>query len=517
MTMIFVFTLFASCTKKVEEEPFVLVIDENTLRVYIDVYDRAREYASSFETLNKRAWEAGFGVVFTMYERDQYYYGIDPNKNGLLPNYPSYEDYLSEYRKHVEANLSDNAVYIIDSRYQEFIDGLYYGGKLGDHSETGGRIAPEYMLEPQVARYNGLSDGETYSLPLYFEERNSGTLAVLVREGIAEDWGDEIRTGSQFEDFLAWRLGKKIEEMSAGVKQAKPRPCVIPYTLGEYWPYNLYLPELGYAPVGVRHSEYVVLDLNDDSIVGVGEQGVFDEILAKRRELPGRMLIDNVGIQGMDGLIVLEPVEAYDAALIFIDDYNDHYFGDYTGGNDPQEHHFPVLTDNFFIKTKFNYTDLSGYRMYILYNDSLPEIVWGRGVGDAAYQQAISGKEADAAEFLRLLHWLYNKKNYMKLFFGNLGEDYTIEERRVVMSGPDEDAHIYWQLLSIFRRSGFMPVMSTAPSNFEAETEALKYSRRITISDDDSSTLGDIFESGLDSETIVSTFKSAFDRAVVEY
>ena len=335
-------------------------------------------------------------------------------------------------------------------------DDLLNEGIIGDFYGIGMETVPAFMERPQIERAN--KTGTMTHIPTNFREWDNslGLLAVLVREDVAQEYGKEIRTGSEYVELLRWLKEKNPDKV--------PGAAYRDHNAYGSTPYSLFLPEMGYWDAD--GAEWLLYTIGSNEIIPLHEAPESRTAIEEYFQLWNERLLylrtlnsnDEMAFEKFDNF---PTVLAFDAAF----DYPP-WYGDF---------------------------DASGYRMYTLYNNVLPV----RSLGETIYwssSYAAAGEGADITDFLSFMVWLGERENYRRFFYGVEGVDYELNDNgRVVSLDSGTDWEVIRQNLSYFERSDSMEVPVNAPFNYEQERAAISFAYTIVLSEEDS-TLSPAYE-----------------------
>jgi hypothetical protein len=286
-------------------------------------------------------------------------------------------------------------------------------------------------------------------MPAMFQNVYPEFPAVLIREDIAAEYGNEVRTASQYIELLRWL---KTKNNNPDYIPGATFPY-LPESSGKIMAYDFYMPEWGYwTPRFSWHyfaSEIVSNDTRPSYSMPEASRAI-EEFTGLWRD--GLLLMKNIFYRENPELSEFPTILFY-----FYDFFEPNYYHAEKSGT-----------------LKF---DASGYRIYAMYGGVLPVIEYPDG--DYWYRDgtvAAAGINTDASEWLRFLEWLGERENYTRLFYGDEGSDYTLSDGKFVP--VDEQAAAFFAAVRadfyFLERSVQKPAPLYAPWNLYGEMLALK-------------------------------------------
>jgi hypothetical protein len=344
------------------------------------------------------------------------------------------------YQQFIRQNIRENTIFVLTEdnfitmpeNNFAFIQELLGDGLLGDFHEAGMRAAPGYTAHALIEAFN--NPGQMHIMPTSFIRNHPHVPAVLVREDIAAEYGQEIRTAPEYIELLEWLKRRNPSSVPGSTI------TVFPFIPGfhQYVAFDLFMPELGYWS-----TEWPLYAAK----IGTDEFTPTYALPESREALAGFMRLRrdellHVNVFGGDTQLY----SAFPTALMYFYDF---IVEPFTG-------HYQFSGLSLF--------DASGYRIYALYGGTVPvmEFSWN------AYRTSawtIAGHNAEAGEFLRLLEWLDWEDNYRQLLHG-----IEVTDPQAVRAN-----------LHFLERSEHRPLPLTAPNNYEAEMRLLTPAYTITL------------------------------------
>jgi hypothetical protein len=363
-------------------------------------------------------------------------------------NYNHYGTLLNMYR----TSESDREVYVVPSGWN--LNPLAAEELLQNFARTAQGSAPRYTQRLRTTRYAGSIENESLLvLPTNFVQSLPNLPAVLVREDIATAYGREIRTASEYIALLEWLKERTPAEI----------PSVIVANWrgeGRFFPYELFMPELGYATMPFLNN-MLVLNIETRESVAAFALPQTRAMLQTWADLSRNRLMDFRNATWHRNT----DFNPYPTLLIYANDF--------------------VTEDLNFGVVGFNHFNAGGYRMYILYNGEVPHISFFEEFQDGfqAPSVAFAKPGTDIAEFYRLLEWLENSDNYLRLMYGV--ENIHYEYRNGILY--EIPGAIDWTAirsnLFYFARSAFNIPTERLPSNYAQEIEGISYRYTVTVGD----------------------------------
>jgi hypothetical protein len=285
--------------------------------------------------------------------------------------------------------------------------------------------------------------------------------AVLVRENIAAEYGEDIRTASQYISLLEWLKVKDPDNIPGA---AFP---VISGISGKLMTFDFFMPEWGYWS---QKSSWPF------NVSDIGSNKTRVSYLMPET---GRALTEFVDLWS-GGLIYVKnqsnltsrPLADFPTLLLYFYDF-----------------FYPIV----FHAERMGLTefDASGYRIYALYGGQLP--VLENEVTDYWYtygSTAVAGKNAEIGEFLKFIEWLGVRENYTLLMYGEQDADYTLLDGKIIPLGSQAEMDAVRAGLIIFENSDYRAVPLSAPWNLFAEMQRLEPAYTVVISDTDQNLIG---------------------------
>ena len=392
--------------------------ENGTLRVFLPPAS-GKVHDKTLQFINRHVMELGFDLEFACFRTGE-------------------RDYNAAYAEYIGQYIGDNAVYITDKPYA---DALLADEVLADFADLARQYAPGYAANLAVGRYN--DPGTLFLLPMSLTNPHPSDLCVLLREDIADEYGREIRTASDYLALLQW-LGARDPAVTPGAIYCDTASLNIPM--------DLFLPEAGYWCAKDQEPYYVERSSNTVAPVYLMEPCKAAWMEFTRWQRDGLVFMFTVGF----GLNMMgATLEDYPTILMYT-----HILADYESKT--RREFYSIKTHSAF--------DAGGYRMYVLYPQEQPAVAWEYGT--AAFQ-AVAGKYADLTEFFRLLSWLEYEDNYRRLFYGEESADYTMKNGRISYLEGETDWPDVRLALIPFQNNEFTPVSQYMPSNYEAELAAI--------------------------------------------
>jgi hypothetical protein len=337
---------------------------------------------------------------------------------------------------------------------------FYY--QLLDCYDIGMRYAPNYMREQERSSFN--DEGELRVMQTHKKKILPVYPAVIIREDIASEYGDEIRTASQYIELLEWLKAKNPDSIP-GV--AVP---MTPYVSGFKMPHDFFMPEWGYWN-GTGKWEWSVLDIQTNDARAVYSAPEVGRALEEFIDLWRNGLL-YMRTYGFD-----REFSEFPTALIYFYDFIDMF---------PQRAYL----------NGFQGLDASLYRIYALYNGKMPLYINPDGeTYSISCTEAVAPPAADPTEFLRFLEWLGERENYQALMYGEEGRDYTLENNRITpVEEQAETFAVHRRNLFFLERNELNAISSDAPWNYETEMYSLKPAYTLYPTYDDEETLSLFYE-----------------------
>jgi hypothetical protein len=382
--------------------------------------EQAREYLNAFLDKN------GFDLEFRRFDGTG-----DPYQSAEAQN------------RFIDENISKNAVFM-PIFLMDLMDNVTndpdYLGRFKDLYDTGARYAPNYIRHPYTAGRN--EPGELRIMPAQLNKNFHRYLSIIIREDIAAGYGTEVRTAQEYIELLRWLKARDPDSVPG---------AAVPYFPGRSAPFDLFMPEWGYwSDSGMWYCFASAIGSNDTRpAYSMPEFGrALDEFTGLWRE--ELLYMKNFGRPDSRGL-----EDSPTCLLYFYDFFDPRQSNDYTG--------------------EFAAFDFSGYRIYAMYGGQTPICEYERGnYFSYGGSDAVAGPNTDAGEFLRFLEWLGTRENYISLFYGEEGADYTLAGGRIIPHEANSaDMAAILQNLYFLERNEFNAIPVTAPWNYEDEMERI--------------------------------------------
>jgi hypothetical protein len=411
--------------------------ESGLLPVYIIDFNKAGNGEKNREYLNKFLHDQGFNLEFKFLDND----------NQI---------------QFIRDNINENAVFIPSSIYELQADQEFFY-QLGDFHDAGTRIAPNYTRNIKVFYAN--EPGKLRVMPIQFNKIFPEFPAVLIREGVAAEYGKEVRTASEYIELLQWL---KAKEPSSVPGVTVP---TVSGVSGHLMAFDFFMPEWGYW-TNMGGWAWNVLDIrtNDTySTYSVPES---------------RKALEDFVNLWRDGFLYMKnnnntrsrKLNEFPTALLYFYDFLD-------------------TNANFIQMSGFNDFDANGYRIYALYSGVMPSVERDGNYWTWAGTEAIAGSNTEINEFLRFMEWLWDRDNYLLLFFGVQGEDYTLTGGRMVpIETRTKDMADIRTNIFIFEHTDLNPLPLTAPWNYEDELHFLEPAHTLNMSTKDFQAVFDIYE-----------------------
>lgn len=271
-------------------------------------------------------------------------------------------------------------------------------------------------------------------------------LAVLVKNEYAEMYDCDVYTAA---DLISLMIQIQDAEMNGAPCAASPILYDRMYYSGGCMALNLFMPQYGY---------YSVME---NTAAPIDVFGRFDD--------------DSV-------LDVYTIDEAADAIIEFMALSRDGLLDLYTlGRNMPDLSKYPLLlvntkdfSDSLMLANNPSLAklDMSGYRMYVLYPDELPEIA----CAPAKQVRALALSAYGCDEFSRFAQWLKDEDNYLKLLYGAEGVDYEMQDGAPLALQTDVN-YALWEQRAYFLNDEFEAAYARnkLPINYIAQMEGISH------------------------------------------
>ena len=462
LLIIIIGTLYITSCKKqpppVQKTGFSYVIpyinessytDDGILRVFIDTYT-GPTFSHTLNYINERMAEFGFKLEFVSYVNEKY-------RTDIM-------QLMDDYSNYIVKNIDNNIVFLYSAAMpwwhnKNAVNELLKAGKLKNLYETARLNAPDWLAIPKIT--NLIDNDKLFEIPMGFRKLNyPNNLAVLVQNDIAEEYGNEIRTVRDYYDLLIWLKMKEPKKIPGVACEINDHFGIIPD--------DLFLRDYGYFNLSRGNTH--LIDINT---LKVTPTLLVDEFRQSHIEFAtwqrnGLIQIEQEAL----GTNIRDRFTGYPTIILYADDLITYENTFYYHSNN---------LDSFLI------SDMRDFTMYILYNDQ-PVFEWNT---ETPQYKAIAGNNADLTDFFRLQQWLTNEDNYRKLFYGDEGVDYEVENGRIMVKNESETR--YWERVRLtlfpFQNPAFFTVYPKAPLNFEEEMEARKLNNGITLSDEEQSIL----------------------------
>jgi hypothetical protein len=333
-------------------------------------------------------------------------------------------------------------------------------GQFADFYDNGMRYAPNYTRHLHVENMN--VPGELRIMPTMFRQEYPPFVSVLIREDIAAEYGNEVRTASEYIELLEWLKARDPKSVPG---------ATIPYMFRDNIILNFYMPEWGYW--AVSHNCWSA------ALIGTNETRTTYNMPELSRAIQEFTKLWRTGYLYMKNADWLGTRRLGDFPTVLL------YFYYFMGDRSVDEY-----------ITEFSSFDASGYRIYALYGGKMPLLDnAGKDYSTISGSRAVAGPNADVSEFLRLMEWLDNRENYISLMYGEEGEDYDFLNGRIAaVEKPKYNMAAVRQNLYFLERSKFNAVPITAPPNYEEEMERLIPAYTLTVTPDDYAPLDAVFE-----------------------
>ena len=357
-------------------------------------------------------------------------------------------DYAAQFTNYVKNELNSNTVFIVPGKLGQR---LFEEGLTCDHGDALAMLAPEY--------YNRVSTQELtagfHLMPLAVEDEGKYRIAVLTKNGVLESFGGELRTADDCE-----KLMRHIKEVSPDVVPGAISPSLYMRVHGNYAEQiaQLFLPQEGLFLVGFScWYNPVTKELSD-----IFQTTVYTEAFKTLAGWKNDGLISFWNYRTTQVDLNLNPV-----LFLSLADFLS------TQGN--------VVAQS----PQFAAVDWTQYRLTVLYADQLPRTP--NVIIDASYV-ALSGKDADATPFYKLLQWLETRENYQTFMLGREGKDFTLQDGRVQMNAGTL-GYDRWDQLLMFRRDDITIQPVNAPLGVQEQRHSIRYPYELPYKTDLSDTV----------------------------
>lgn len=388
------------------------------------------------------------------------------NENGIqliFEQFPGTAKYVESYTSYIRQKIlggENNRVYLVPPGMNIDMT-LQDEGMLGDFYQEAFMYAPKYMERQPDVYFNDPST--LIRIPTNFRKVTPRVPVVLVRKDIAQAYGSEIGTGSDYIALLEW-LKEYDPDSIPGAALADI------WGMAAYMPLDLLLPEYGYSNVG---QTLCYLEINTGRVLPTWS-------------LPeSRYALKEYARLRRDGLLHLANTTAQNGgafknyATILLYAYD--------------------LVEDMSLYTVSGFIDLdvSEYMAYALYNNQIPipTIIGSESIWSPTF--AIAGPDTDIREFMKFLEWLEEPEHYWRLFYGVETVDYNSIDDRIEFLRKNSDYEIVRTILTYFERSELKAMPLTAPENYETTLANIQSAYDLVLTDETYEMLNN-WENGLD-------------------
>jgi hypothetical protein len=427
--------IVSCCSKRrtsKEEEDFLLKTDSTTKRSNITIVVPGTPDAENEKILEQLIHEQGFNVDIEVFNR--------------TTKYLDYERYIEHFKNAVKKN--PNAMIVLDGGISNIVVERY-GNLIMDLSKIYRKSAPKHYEQ-----FYGNTKDKVYEIPLSHENDSTPKrLAVLVTSSLMKEYGKQITTAAEYEDYLAW----------AAESHKELTPGFMPLLLYEgaydnsYTPFELFAPEFGLysiskvLPINIGG---IYTDISSDNtdklnIYALETLPQFKESMLRLRSLVDKGWLYVQAAQNMSGFAA----DKYSSIIVNT--------GDYVFQNIGQM--FPQLSYPI---------DASKYSINILYPDRVPE-VW-EGIPSIKFGGYINKGAKNPEAILAFVQWLYDSKqdNY-KLF--RYGDPST--------KTNDNPEYSNWNILNYFLVPEWEKPQSIIPENWNEAIGRISGNRNTILRD----------------------------------
>jgi hypothetical protein len=367
------------------------------------------------------------------------------------------EKNVNDLITYMSDNIGNNAAYIVglENRYAPYAptDLSNYDRLrgmeplLGDFYDIGMEFAPGYMTNPLIPIYN--KPDTLDMIPVSRWEMMPRIPAVLVREDIANHYGRDINTASDYIALLKW--------IRQHYPDSHPGAVCFEHYFRTPIPFDLFLPENGYW--NPQRPDFLLYELGSNEVHRTFSLPEGHAALTDFEELIDSRLLRLVSQFGYDNMFL--SYAGFPTVLMYADSFH------------PSNNILQTwrLVSNF---------DASEYRMHLLYDGLLPALHWP----DGHYMNtrvAVGGQSTNMTDLFRFLQWLDDKENYMRLFYGIENVDYTMSGNRIELIESEVDRGAIRSVLSDFIRTDFEPIRSNAPLNYEESLASYSFAYEIHV------------------------------------
>lgn len=365
-----------------------------------------------------------------------------------------------EYKQYIEKNIDNEAVFIV---YDYMFDDSLFNIS-GDFYDVAAKAAPRYN-EKYADILN--KDGSLVVMPTQIYNIQVQRMAVLIKNEIYNEYGKEVRTASEYKEFLSYVKDEKISN--------KPGALAL-YDIfentGNFSPMSLFLPEYGYYALDKITTKYGMLQLYTTA----------DNQYYAPYQIPeAKEAILEILNWYEQGLAYPYPNKAHQSAIDSID----------------INECASILINPMVLENRINLPyglealDLTEYTMCVLYPNILPSTsITNRYYSNSG---AITGKETDVTQFLEFMEWLEASENYYKFMYGKDGIDYRLIEiddsnynGRIRYLNGELNYHNWSYNNTFFYNYENHLLPENLPINYELDMSLISYPYEINISYEDS-------------------------------